>query len=126
MTAPLKTTIVRVLLSVVLAAAGLSPLAASADEPLAVDPAAVEATAETDLPPEPPRLAPEPADTPVAPVVFDGEILLEPVLGDAEPLPSPLAGESITVPESVLGDRPAAPRPDRGHLGRATRRDACR
>ncbi len=109
MTAPLKTTIVRVLLSVVLAAAGLSPLAASADEPLAVDPAAVEATAETDLPPEPPRLAPEPADTPVAPVVFDGEILLEPVLGDAEPLPSPLAGESITVPESVLGDRPALP-----------------
>lgn len=114
MTAPFKTTIVRVLLSVVLAAAGLGPLAASADEPTTVDraaaeAAAAEATAETDLAPEPPGLAPEPADTPVAPVVFDGEILLEPVLGEAEPLPSPLAGESVTVPESVLGDRPSLP-----------------
>lgn len=114
MTAPFKTTIVRVLLSVVLAAVGLGQLAAFADEPTTVDraaaeAAAAEATAETDLAPEPPGLAPDPADTPVAPVVFDGEILLEPVLGEAEPLPSPLAGESVTVPESVLGDRPSLP-----------------
>lgn len=106
--------IVRVLLSVVLAAVGLGQLAVFADEPTTVDraaaeAAAAEATAETDLAPEPPGLAPDPADTPVAPVVFDGEILLEPVLGEAEPLPSPLAGESVTVPESVLGDRPSLP-----------------